>query len=82
VIGAQGNYEVWEENWQAVEIFLCLRTQWVQGFGGPVGLNYAAIQPTLDLMGVVPDEKSEFFLQLQILEDAALETIYSKVKSK
>lgn len=66
-----------------MQFFLALRTQWVQGFGGPVGLNYAVIEPTMGLMGLKfedDDERQNFFLELQVLEDAALEAIYSKVK--
>lgn len=79
-MGAQADYEVWEEHWPTVEFFLRLRTQWVHGFNGPVGLNYANIQPTLDLLGVELEDKESFFLELQILEDAALEAIHSKAR--
>lgn len=37
-------FEVWEENWPIVEMFLRMQTQWRIGMNGPTGLDYAAFE--------------------------------------
>ena len=68
-------FAVLPENWQAVLCFMRLATQWRLGpMGQRVGLDYPAIQPVLDLMGITPDP--DLFDSLQILEAAALEALH------
>jgi hypothetical protein len=37
------DFEVWEENWPAVEMWLQVCTQWRVGMNGPVGLDYSVL---------------------------------------
>lgn len=48
------------------------RTQWLQGFGGPTGLNYPSIYPLMDRMSLDADEWNLLFADLQVMEDEAL----------
>lgn len=66
--------EVWPENWQAVSVFISLATQWrLAPNGKRYGLDYAAVQPALRLLGVARKDWGELFQSLQIMESAFLE---------
>ncbi|MEO5336869.1 MAG: DUF1799 domain-containing protein [Magnetospirillum sp. WYHS-4] len=63
------------DNWDALRVFLALGTQW-RWIAGPMGaraagLDYAAIPPTLVLMGMAATPA--LFAQLRAMEGAALE---------
>ncbi|MBI2313586.1 MAG: DUF1799 domain-containing protein [Betaproteobacteria bacterium] len=66
--------ELWPENEEAFWIFCGLATQWrlVAGMGGVQyqGLDYAALWPTLDGLGV--KDPPAMFRALQVMERAAL----------
>lgn len=69
---------MWEEHWEAVSLFITLRTQWLRSFDGPTGLNYVAIKPTIELMGLADHDPQELFRSIQIMEDEALSIIHKK----
>lgn len=81
---AKTTFEVFEDNWQAVMVFLCLQTQWVVVGGmAPVwtGINYASIRPVLvDLMQIPRAQHREMFNAVRIMEMAALPLLNSKQK--
>ena len=62
----------------AYELMLYMRTQWVQGPGGPVGLNYASMHHKMARMNLAPDEYDQLEHDLQVMEVAALNCIYAK----
>lgn len=65
------DFEVWPENWTALELFLALQTQWrIGGMGTFVGLDYNAARWVFDLHN--PPNYKEAFEQLVIIEHAAL----------
>jgi len=70
------DFEIYEENVEVVDVFTALGTQWrvAAGFAGAIaiGLDYAAIPPTLALMGIPPERHSEVFAGLRLMEAAAL----------
>jgi len=63
----------------SVEVFLALSTQWRRaGLAGvAVGLDYAAVAPTLWMMGrrLPPAQRATLFEDLQVMEGAALEVM-------
>jgi hypothetical protein len=63
-------FEVWEENWEAVEMFLRLQTQWRVGMSGPVGLDYVAAEWLFRLYAIA--EPASLLEDLQVMEAAAL----------
>lgn len=71
-------FEVWDMNWQAVRAFLALSTQWRTAVLSTLararvvrlGLDYAAIEPTLRLLGMKRPRR--IFEQLVLMEDEAL----------
>ncbi|MES2401877.1 MAG: DUF1799 domain-containing protein [Pseudomonadota bacterium] len=57
----------------AINLFAHLRSQWrtaSAGMGGFLysGLDYAAIEPAMRLMGLEPADRPEMFRQLRVME--------------
>ena len=74
------DFEVFEENWESVVFFLGLNTQW-NLIGLPTGgfhiagINYQAVQSVLQIQHIPKYKWRSLFLDLQIMEKAALEVI-------
>lgn len=65
-------FEVWPENWQAVELFTILETQWYVGLGGATGLNYLVALELIDRMKLDQTDADLLFADLRAMEKAAL----------
>ena len=72
---AEDDFEVWPECWTAITLFQALGTQWRVGFSGATGLDYTAAYPLLDRFTETPDEWTELFSDLRVLESEALATM-------
>jgi|TARA_R100001510_G_scaffold23703_1_gene20862 hypothetical protein len=70
---APENFEVWPDNWPAVEMFLCCQTQWRTTQAGVVGLDYAAVQWLFRLYEV--KDQLAVFESLQVMEAAAVKIL-------
>lgn len=76
-------FEVWPENWKAVQLFLALSTQWrFVGISTMVGarivqtgLDYSAVESIMRLMDIKPRRRAALFKKLQIMEQAALDIV-------
>jgi len=64
------DFEVLEENWPAVEMFLRLQTQWRTTMSGLLGLDYGAVAWLLRLYEV--EDPRALLEDLQVMEAAAL----------
>ena len=67
-------FEVWEENWQALGIFLKVQTQWRVGMAGLIGLDYSAVAWVLKLVAS-EDQHLALLDDLQIMERAVLSLV-------
>lgn len=67
------DFEVLEENWPVVEMFLRLQTQWRTTMNGPLGLDYGAVAWLLRLYEV--EDPRALLEDLQVMEAAALLSI-------
>jgi hypothetical protein len=67
------DFEVFEENWPAVEMFLRLQTQWRTTMSGLLGLDYGAVAWLLRLYEV--EDPRALLEDLQVMEAAALLSI-------
>lgn len=74
--------EVWPDNLAAVNVFICLSTQWRTGMTGPTGLDYAAIPEVMRMSSLPRSEWPEVFECIRVMEDAALEQIRKNAKAK
>ena len=70
------DFEVFEDNWQAVMFFMRLQTQWVATMGGVVGLSYPAVEVMFRIEGI--ENQRELFADLQVMEFAALQVMNTK----
>lgn len=68
------HFEVWEENWQVLTIFLQVQTQWRAGMSGLIGLDYGAVAWVLKLVAA-EDQHLALLEDLQIMERAVLSII-------
>lgn len=67
------HFAVWTENWEAVQLFTRLSTQWrYGGMGGVIGLDYAAVEAAMRMIRIKPDQRSALLEDLQVMEGAAL----------
>jgi hypothetical protein len=65
------NFEVWEENWPVLDLFLRVQTQWRTGMNGPIGLDYGAVAWVLRLTAEEATHRA-LLEDLQIMEGAVL----------
>ena len=75
---AGDKFVVWDENWEIVEMFLRMQTQWRMSFAGPTGLDYAALDWLCRLYSV--KDPATLLEGLQVMEVTAL-SCFNKKKS-
>ncbi len=80
IIGADSvkpkDCEVWQENAEAVKIFVYCSRQWRVGDHGPYGLDYGTIFSMMDLYNV--KDKQSVMEDIRIMEDEALRLFHQK----
>ena len=72
-------FEVWEENWPALQVFLAMCTQWIWTGGMEplrVGLNLCALPVVYEGLEVPAEQRPEVFKGLKVMEAAALEVMH------
>jgi hypothetical protein len=67
------DFEVWEENWDVVMMFLRMQTQWNVTMGGYTGLKYEVLRWLCDLYSV--DDPKAMLEGIQVMEAAAMEAL-------
>lgn len=75
---AAANYEVIEEAWPAVRVFLKVQTQWRTDSGTMIGLDYGAVRWVFDLLQIA--DPAEVLGDLQIME-ATVVSVVNKRKA-
>jgi hypothetical protein len=70
------HFEVWEENWPVLDMFLRCQTQWRTTMNGLLGLDYGAVAWLLRLYEV--EDPRALLEDLQVMEAAALITVNSR----
>ncbi len=78
-----GDFEVWEENWEAVMMFLRMQTQWQVSMSGYVGLKYEVLLGSgglCDLYNV--EDRRDVLERLQIMEASALSELRKRSDGK
>lgn len=61
-----------------MDLFRLLDTQWRVGMGGYYGLDYSALYPLMDRLGVTGDDWLLLFADIRTLESAALAAMHTK----
>jgi hypothetical protein len=70
------DFEVWQENWPVVEMFLRCQTQWRTTMSGALGLDYGALKWLFSLYPV--EDQRALLEDLQVMEAAVMVTINSR----
>ena len=70
------DFEVWEENWSVVEMFLRCQTQWRTTMSGVLGLDYGAVAWLFKMYAV--EDPRALLEDLQIMEAAAMMVINTR----
>ena len=73
-------FEVFQDNWEVVKLFLRLITQWRYSQGVRLGLNYQSIEFLFRAEKINSDEWSDYLDGIQIMEMKALEAFRDKEK--
>ncbi len=63
-------FEVWPENWDAIEMWCRVQTQWRTSAGGAIGLDYSVLAWLFKMYSV--EDQRALLEDLQIMEGAAL----------
>jgi hypothetical protein len=58
-----------------------MRTQWREGFNGPIGLVYEALPTVFEWMGVPADERAGLWDDVRMMENAQLDH-YAKQRAQ
>ena len=77
------DFEVWDENWEAVMMFLRMQTQWTTSMAGYVGLKYEVLLGSgglFDLYNV--EDRRDVLERLQVLEATALSELRKRSDGK
>lgn len=72
------DFEVWQENWPAVEMFLRCQTQWRTSMNGIVGLDYGALAWVFRLYEV--GDPRSLLEDLQVMEGAVMQVLNKEQK--
>lgn len=76
-------YEVWDENWDTVSMFLRMQTQWNTTMAGYLGLKYDVLLMQGGLMDLYSVKDRAAMLEgLQLMEAAALEELAKSQEDK
>ena len=67
------NFEVWDENWETVLMFLRLQTQWNVTMGGYIGVKYEVLRWLCDLYSI--EDPRAMLEGIQVMEAAALQVL-------
>lgn len=65
------DFEVWQENWPVLDLFLRCQTQWRIGMNGVTGLDYGAVAWVLRLYAA-EDQHRVLLEDLQVMEGAVI----------
>ena len=72
------DFEVWPENWAAVEMFLRCQTQWRTSMNGVVGMDYGALAWLFRLYEV--EDPRSLLEDLQVMEGAVMQVLNKEHK--
>lgn len=74
---------VWPENRESVQVFLAMRHQWrVGGMGSYTGMDFGQLDRFLRSLRIRRRNHKRVFMDLLILEDAALAEIHKPDENK
>ena len=73
----ENDFYVYQENWEAVMMFLKVQTQWRVGMGGIIGLDYTSV---IEMIKLYTDKAIDLMESIQVIEAAILKTLSKENK--
>lgn len=70
--------KIWPENWETLETFFKIGTQWRTSMSGVVGLDYSVLMMVMDMYDI--KDKKAVFEGVQIMESAAISCLNDRGK--
>ena len=67
------HFEVWQENWPVLEMFLRCQTQWRTTMNGVLGLDYGAVAWLFKMYAV--EDPPALLEDLQVMESVVVATV-------
>ena len=81
MLNTEEHYEVWEENWESLMMFLRIQTQWNVAMTGFIGLRYEVLFGANGLMRLYDIENPRDLLEdIQVMEAEALKELNKREK--
>jgi len=68
-------FDLWEENWPAIQLYVHVQTQWRVGMGGPYGLDYNVVFHELDRRDLDRETYDEMMAAMRVIEEIALKAM-------
>lgn len=75
----QTEFELWDDNTKAYELFQQCQTQWNVSMSGITGLNYPALESVMRMSNISQSEQAALFEQVRYIENGYLSTTYEKL---
>lgn len=70
------DFEVWQDNWEVVLVFMRCQTQWRTTMSGLLGLDYTAVAWVLKLYEI--EDQRSMLEDLQVMEAAAMQALNNR----
>lgn len=81
MLNTEEHYEVWEENWESLMMFLRMQTQWNVAMTSFIGLKYEVLFGANGLMRLYDIENPRDLLEdIQVMEAEALKELNKREK--
>jgi hypothetical protein len=68
-------FDLWEENWPPLQLYIQLQTQWRVGMAGPYGLDYNVVFHELDRKGLDGEAYDDMLAAMRVVEEVALKAL-------
>ena len=74
-------FELWDENFPAYNLFQQCQTQWNVSMSGVTGLNYPALQAVMTMTAVPTEKQTTLFEEIRFIESGFLAAISEQRKN-
>lgn len=79
---SEDGFEVWPENWRALNLFCFCATQWQRSeTGARLGLNYSAVQSVFTMYRIPPRQHARLMADIRLIEFGALAALAEKAET-
>lgn len=66
-------FDLWAENWPAIDLYLRIQTQWRVGMNGRTGLDYNVLFHEMDRRDLSRDDYDDLLDSIRVIERTVLD---------